>query len=72
MSQNKNIGFGSYSVDELLQRIDSKYKLVYTASKIAHVIETKDELYKSGIFGKKIVSKALSEIINNNFKIIFE
>ncbi|MDV3170633.1 MAG: DNA-directed RNA polymerase subunit omega, partial [Candidatus Phytoplasma australasiaticum] len=49
----------------------SKYKLAYVAGKIAHVLETKDENYKSQIKGKKIVSKALSEIVNQNFRIIF-
>ncbi|MDO8057564.1 DNA-directed RNA polymerase subunit omega [Candidatus Phytoplasma gossypii] len=69
---NQKKGFSTDSIDDLLKCIDSKYKLAYVAGKIAHVIETKDEFYKSKIKGKKIVSKALSEIINKNFRIIFK
>ncbi|MDV3157402.1 MAG: DNA-directed RNA polymerase subunit omega [Candidatus Phytoplasma australasiaticum] len=71
MLSNQKKGFSTSSIDDLLKCIDSKYKLAYVAGKIAHVLETKDEIYKSQIKGKKIVSKALSEIVNQNFRIIF-
>ncbi|QTX02774.1 DNA-directed RNA polymerase subunit omega [Candidatus Phytoplasma luffae] len=67
----KKEGLNYPSIDELLKRIDSKYKLAYLSSKIAHIIETHN-IDVSHISGNKILSKALSEIINGNFNIVFK
>jgi DNA-directed RNA polymerase subunit omega len=72
MLKYKNEGINHPSIDELLKRIDSKYKLAFLSGKIAHVIEKKNNLFAAKITSKKIVSKALSEIINDNFKIVFK
>ncbi|MDC9031988.1 DNA-directed RNA polymerase subunit omega [Columbia Basin potato purple top phytoplasma] len=71
MLVEKKEGLNNPSIDKLLKRIDSKYKLAYLSSKIAHVIEDL-KLDVSDVEGNKILSKALSEIINGNFKIIFK
>ncbi|WP_341266593.1 DNA-directed RNA polymerase subunit omega [Candidatus Phytoplasma fraxini] len=71
MYKEKKEGLNYPSIDELLKVIDSKYKLSYVSAKIAHVMET-EQLDVSDIEGKKILSKALSEIINNNFEIVFK
>ncbi|MGI3136229.1 DNA-directed RNA polymerase subunit omega [Candidatus Phytoplasma sp. AldY-WA1] len=70
MFKNKKEGLNYPSIDELLKRIDSKYKLAYLSSKIAHVIE-EHKLDVDDIEGNKILSKALSEIVNGNFNITF-
>ncbi|MEC4559178.1 MAG: DNA-directed RNA polymerase subunit omega ['Conium maculatum' witches'-broom phytoplasma] len=72
MLKDKNEGINRPSIDELLKRIDSKYKLAFLSGKIAHVIEKNNSLSSVKLPSKKIVSKALSEIINDNFKIVFK
>ncbi|TVY12362.1 DNA-directed RNA polymerase subunit omega [Candidatus Phytoplasma pini] len=71
MSHENKLGLNEPSIDELLKRIDSKYKLVYLSSKIAHVIEDQ-KLDLFHVSGKKIISKALNEIVRGNFKIVFK
>lgn len=71
MLKEKQEGLNYPSIDELLNRIDSKYKLAYLSSKIAHVIEN-EKLDVQQVSGKKILSKALFEIINDNFEIVFK
>ncbi|MDV3198148.1 MAG: DNA-directed RNA polymerase subunit omega [Vigna little leaf phytoplasma] len=71
MLREKKEGLNYPSIDELLSRIDSKYKLAYLSSRIAHVMEKK-KLDVSHLLGHKILSKALYEIINDNFDIIFK
>jgi DNA-directed RNA polymerase subunit omega len=39
MQKNKD-GMRYPSIDKLLSKIDSKYKLVYAASKVAQILET--------------------------------
>ncbi|PQP79885.1 DNA-directed RNA polymerase subunit omega [Candidatus Phytoplasma phoenicium] len=71
MLKEKQEGLNYPSIDELLNRIDSKYKLAYLSSKIAHVIEN-EKLDVQQVSGNKILSKALFEIINDNFEIVFK
>ncbi|MDV3167835.1 MAG: DNA-directed RNA polymerase subunit omega [Candidatus Phytoplasma stylosanthis] len=71
MLKKQKEGLDYPSIDELLKRIDSKYKLAYLASKIAHIIKEKN-IDVTHVEGNKILTKALSEIINNNFHIVFE
>ncbi|WCA22323.1 DNA-directed RNA polymerase subunit omega [Candidatus Phytoplasma oryzae] len=77
MLKEINEGLNYPSIDELLKRIDSKYKLAYLSSKIAHIIEeSKLNAMKLDIENKnnskKVLSQALLEIINDNFEIIFK
>ncbi|KAB8121988.1 MAG: DNA-directed RNA polymerase subunit omega [Candidatus Phytoplasma cynodontis] len=77
MLKDKNVGLNFPSIDELLKKIDSKYKLAYLSSKIAHIIEeTKLDIIKlendNKIDSQKVLSQALLEIINDNFEVIFK
>lgn len=70
MKPNKE-GLRYPSIDVLLSRIDSKYKLVYAASKVAHIIET-ERLDVSDARSVTSVGKALEEIVNGKVDITFE
>ncbi|MBE0701339.1 MAG: DNA-directed RNA polymerase subunit omega [Acholeplasmataceae bacterium] len=59
------------SIDRLLLKIDSKYKLVYAASKVATILESeKLKVDKSQCV--KSIGIALEEIIDGKVKIDFE
>ncbi|CCP88443.1 DNA-directed RNA polymerase subunit omega [Candidatus Phytoplasma solani] len=64
-------GLSYPSIDKLLDKINSKYKLVHVASKIAHVIETKKKPLPE-LICNKVIGKALEEIINNKVKFVFK
>lgn len=66
-----NEGLRYPSIDQLLEKIDSKYKLVYAASKVAHIIEQED-LYIEGAKAKTSIGQALEEILNDKVEITFE
>lgn len=70
MSNNEE-GLRYPSIDELLNNIDSKYKLAYTASLRAKVLKEKDD---STIKAKssKPVGVALEEIMQDKITIEFE
>jgi DNA-directed RNA polymerase subunit omega len=70
MTKNKD-GMRYPSIDKLLSKIDSKYKLVYAASKIAHIIET-EKLKVEDTQCVKSVGIALEEILSGKVKIDFE
>ncbi|MFA6800806.1 MAG: DNA-directed RNA polymerase subunit omega [Acholeplasmataceae bacterium] len=59
------------SIDKLLSKIDSKYKLVYTASKVARIIE-EENLTVENAKCVKSIGIALEEIINGNVQVEFE
>jgi DNA-directed RNA polymerase subunit omega len=59
------------SIDKLLDKIDSKYKLVYAASKVAGVLES-EKLKVDGARCAKSVGIALEEIIDGKVDITFE
>ena len=61
------------SVDVLLEKIDSKYKLAYAAAKRAKIIEAEDG-FTSVEDGKcsKPIGQALEEIIEGKTKITFK
>lgn len=58
-------------IDDLLKKIDSKYKLAYTAAKTAKLIE-KHEIKVDNAKCVKSVGQALEEIIAGNVEIEFE
>ena len=70
MVKNKD-GMRYPSIDKLLSKIDSKYKLVYAASKVAHIIES-DKLKVEGSQCVKSIGIALEEILDNKVHIDFE
>ncbi|MFV0424562.1 MAG: DNA-directed RNA polymerase subunit omega [Bacilli bacterium] len=58
------------SIDELLKKVDSKYRLVKIATQRCREIEAKDNLYLDSYVSKKNIGKALEEI--NEGLITFE
>ncbi len=70
MSKN-NDGMRYPSIDKLLDKIDSKYKLVYAASKVARIIDS-EKLSVSDAVCVKSVGVALEEILAGNVEIDFE
>ncbi|RJX25688.1 MAG: DNA-directed RNA polymerase subunit omega [Acholeplasma sp.] len=70
INKNKD-GMRYPSIDKLLSKIDSKYKLVYAASKVAHIIET-EKLSVDGSQCVKSIGIALEEILNGRVNIDFE
>lgn len=59
------------SIDELLKKIDSKYKLVHAVSKVANIIEN-EELYVEDAKSSTPVGQALEEILKDKVEIEFE
>ncbi|MFA5470816.1 MAG: DNA-directed RNA polymerase subunit omega [Acholeplasmataceae bacterium] len=59
------------SIDKLLEKIDSKYKLVYAASKVARIIED-EKLQIENAACVKSIGMALEEILNGKVDIDFE
>ncbi len=70
MNKN-NDGMRYPSIDKLLDRIDSKYKLVYAASKVAQILEDED-LQVENAKCVKSIGIALEEIAEGRVKIEFE
>lgn len=66
-----NDGMRYPSIDELLKKIDSKYKLAYAAAKTAKIIEVNEIEIKDAKCVKS-VGQALEEIIADNVSIEFE
>lgn len=66
-----NDGMRYPSIDNLLDKIDSKYKLVYTASKIAGILES-EKLKVDNAKCAKSVGVALEEILDGKVIIDFE
>lgn len=69
MKKNKD-GMRYPSIDKLLEKIDSKYKLVYAASKVAEIID-RDHLYVEDAKCVKSVGIALEEILKDKVEIEF-
>ena len=73
MSNKKNYDGMRYpSVDALLEKIDSKYKLAYAAAKRAKIIEQEEYTsYEDGMCVKP-VGQALEEILVDQTKMTFK
>ena len=63
-------GINYPSIDKLLDKIDSKYKLAYAAAKIAHKISEND-LKLTSVVSTTPVGQALEEIANGKLEITF-
>ena len=59
------------SIDNLLTKIDSKYKLAYAAAKRAKIIREDDDVSVDAKCSKP-VGQALEEILQDKVKIEFE
>lgn len=72
-SRNKNYDGMRYpSVDLLLGKIDSKYKLAYVAAKRAKIIEEEDFVSLEDAICAKPVGQALEEVLADKVKISFK
>ena len=60
------------SIDKLLEKVDSKYKLVYISSKRAKIIENEDYLAIENPKCVKSVGQALEEILEDKVKCEFK
>lgn len=70
MNKNKD-GMRYPSIDKLLSKIDSKYKLVYAASKVAQILES-EKLSVEDAQCVKSIGIALEEILDGKVDIKFE
>ncbi len=70
MNKNKD-GMRYPSIDKLLSKIDSKYKLVYAASKVAQILES-EKLNVEDAQCVKSIGIALEEILDGKVDIKFE
>ena len=60
------------SIDKLLEKVDSKYKLVYISSKRAQIIENEDYIAIENPRCVKSVGQALEEILEDKVKFEFK
>ena len=60
------------SIDKLLEKVDSKYKLVYISSKRAQIIESEDYIAIENPRCVKSVGQALEEILEDKVKCEFK
>lgn len=69
--EKNNDGMRYPSIDKLLDKINSKYKLVYAASKVARILED-ESLEVENAKCVKSIGIALEEIIDGKVDIDFE
>ena len=60
------------SIDKLLEKIDSKYKLVYASSKRAKIIEEENHIAIENPKCVKPVGQALEEVLEDKVKCTFK
>jgi len=71
MTHKNQDGLRYPSIDTLLEKIPSKYKLVYAAAKVARILD-QEKLKVTDASSQKNVGVALEEIINGRVEIKFE
>lgn len=59
------------SIDDLLEKMDSKYRLAYTAAKVAKIIDEQEIQVKNSICAKS-VGIALEEVLKDRVTIEFK
>jgi len=69
--KKKEEGMRYPSIDKLLDKIDSKYKLVYAASKVAKILDV-EKLSVDGSNCAKSIGVALEEILSGKVDVEFE
>ena len=72
MSNKEYDGMRYPSVDALLEKIDSKYKLAYAAAKRAKIIVEEDWTPLEDSICVKPIGEALEEILEDKTKITFK
>ncbi|GLH63307.1 MULTISPECIES: DNA-directed RNA polymerase subunit omega [Bacillaceae] len=60
------------SIDLLMQKVDSKYKLVTVAAKRARQLQENEELTIKNPVSKKFVGQALEEIAADHIELVEE
>ena len=68
----KTDGMRYPSIDKLLEKVDSKYKLVYISSKRAQIIENEDYIAIENPRCVKSVGQALEEILEDKVQCEFK
>ncbi len=69
--EKNNDGMRYPSIDKLLDKVNSKYKLVYAASKVARILED-ENLEVENAKCVKSIGVALEEILDGKVDIDFE
>ena len=72
MDKKKYDGMRYPSVDDLLEKIDSKYKLAYAAARRARIIEDEEWTASEDAMCVKPIGQALEEILEDKTKITFK
>ena len=72
MDKKKYDGMRYPSVDDLLEKIDSKYKLAYAAARRARIIEDEEWTSCEDAMCVKPIGQALEEILDDKTKITFK
>ena len=72
MQKKEYDGMRYPSIDDLLTKIDSKYKLAYASAKRAKIIEEENYIAIDDSICKKPVGQALEEILEDKLTIEFE
>jgi len=76
MDNDYKSGISYPPIDKLLEKINSKYKLAYTAGKVAEIIDKEKNEHKDSSHTKienhKSVSIALEDILEGKVKIHFK
>lgn len=73
MAKKTNLeGMRYPSVDKLLDKVDSKYKLAYIAAKRAKIIEEEDYCASENSICAKPVGQALEEVLEDKVQCTFK
>ena len=72
MSKKEYDGMRYPSVDELLEKVDSKYKLSVLAAKRAHIIDEEDWTAAEDGICVKPIGQALEEVLEDKCSMTFK
>ena len=72
MSKKEYDGMRYPSVDELLEKVDSKYKLAVLAAKRAHIIDEEDWTAAEDGICVKPIGQALEEVLDDKCTMEFK
>ncbi len=72
MNKKEYDGMRYPSVDELLEKVDSKYKLAVLAAKRAHIIDEEDWTAAEDAICVKPIGQALEEVLEDKCSMEFK
>ena len=72
MNKKEYDGMRYPSIDELLEKVDSKYKLAVLAAKRAHIIDEEDWTAAEDGICVKPIGQALEEVLEDKCKMTFK